>query len=63
MIRTGTYRYVTWDRVEEFIKRGWSAAAPASEYSCFMFACEDCNPEGSMHIVCTCGRDLSGRPA
>lgn len=45
MTRTGTYRYVVWPRVADFALMGWLVGAPASEYSCFMWACE-CNSEG-----------------
>jgi hypothetical protein len=45
MIRTGTYRYVVWSRVADYALMGWVVGDPASEYSCFMWAC-DCNQAG-----------------
>jgi hypothetical protein len=45
MIRTGTYRYVPWSRVEDFALMGWLVGDIASEYSCFMWSC-CCNPHG-----------------
>jgi hypothetical protein len=45
MIRTGTYRYVPWALVLDYTRMGWIVGDPASEYSCFMWAC-CCNPEG-----------------
>jgi hypothetical protein len=40
-----TYRYVQWGRVEDFMLMGWLIGKPASEHSCFAFACV-CNPTG-----------------
>jgi len=40
------YRYVEWRHVEDFLKLGWMVGKPASEWSCFMWACPTCNPEG-----------------
>jgi hypothetical protein len=45
MTRTGTYRYVIWSRVADYAQAGWIVGQPASDYSCFMWAC-DCNQEG-----------------
>jgi hypothetical protein len=44
-IRTGTYRYVVWARVEDYALMGWLLGNAASDYSCLMWACE-CNQSG-----------------
>lgn len=44
-MRTGTYRYVVWSLVEQFIDAGWIPGNLASDYSVIMWACE-CNQAG-----------------
>lgn len=39
MIRTGTFRYVAFDRVEEFHRLGWMVVAPLGFWSVLMWAC------------------------
>jgi hypothetical protein len=46
MIRTGTYRYVVWSRIEEYMGAGWIPGVVAhDDFSVIMWAC-DCNQEG-----------------
>lgn len=42
---TRSYRYVMWERVEDFMMMGWMIGNPASEHSAFCWACV-CNPLG-----------------
>jgi len=45
MIRTGTFRYITWSQVERYMAAGWIPGVAVSEYSAIMWACA-CNPKG-----------------
>lgn len=42
--RTGTFHYVTFDRVEEFHRLGWMVVAPLGFWSVLMWRC-DCGEE------------------
>lgn len=40
MIRTGTFRYVPFDRVEQFHRLGWMVVAPLGFWSVLMWKCD-----------------------
>jgi hypothetical protein len=38
--RTGLFKYVTFDKLDEALRAGWMVVAPASFHSVLMWRCE-----------------------
>lgn len=44
---TGVFRYVTWNDVDSYERRGWQMASPLGEWSVLMWWCH--NPDCTEH--------------